>query len=128
MTPLQQLQQRAREQYLAHHTCINGGCDNNGCIVAMDANGEQVQQQCEYCYRERFPQADLFDTLIAEAFEKGGEVERESFKRWLNAREEDLQEEIVKSGLDYDDHVGTRIYEVRKIRDEALTPVSNDSV
>jgi hypothetical protein len=43
--------------------CINSHCDNKGSLTVAGHDGEAEQEQCEYCYRERFPLQNL--TLAA---------------------------------------------------------------
>ena len=52
--------------YAKQNSCINSQCDNNGVLVVMGRDGEPEQEQCEYCYRVRFPEIETYrQTLTA---------------------------------------------------------------
>ena len=56
--------ERAVEEYGKAHPCINNQCDNAGCLMIVGQNGETEQEQCEYCYRERFTDLDWLRTAL----------------------------------------------------------------
>ena len=46
--------------------CINKSCDNQGTIIGTDSDGDPCPEQCEYCYRERFPFQDELTKALTE--------------------------------------------------------------
>lgn len=47
--------------------CINSDCDSNGSISVMGANGEQEQEQCQFCFEYRFKIKDFIRRLLSQS-------------------------------------------------------------
>lgn len=55
MTKLQQLLKEQEDWLNKEFHCITSECDNNGTIPVRVSDDDWEPQQCEYCYKVRFP-------------------------------------------------------------------------
>jgi len=46
--------------------CIDSSCDQNGCIPHQVAEEEWEAQQCEFCYKIRFPMLEEAEKILQE--------------------------------------------------------------
>lgn len=69
------------EEYDKIQPCIDSGCGNSGIIANQVGEDEWEPQQCEYCYKIRFP----VKAFIKKVYEAGGEAERVENKRLRSA-------------------------------------------
>ena len=59
------------EEYAETHPCISKCCDGGGTLTVQNVDGEPEQEQCEYCYRQRFPDLAWLRTALTEAHQAG---------------------------------------------------------
>ena len=56
--------------------CIDGSCDNNGCIPYQVSEDEWEARQCEFCYKIRFPIIEQFTQTLQDTIDTVLEGER----------------------------------------------------
>ena len=66
MTHIETLQAEAREKF----PCIAIGCDGNGSIANKISEDDLEQEQCEYCFRFRFPMIAFIAHTVNETLRK----------------------------------------------------------
>ncbi len=81
---LQNIITEARGKYDREHPCLNPTCDDNGTIAVAGKDGEPEPEQCEYCYRVRFPEIADYEEQITRAYRAGELAGIERAKAELN--------------------------------------------
>ena len=61
--------------------CINPICDQKGTIPHRVSEDEWEAEQCEYCYKVRFPLIEKFEQALTQAKEQGVKEAFESFSQ-----------------------------------------------
>ena len=56
---MNKLLKNREEEFSEDFKCIQHGCDNNGSISVMGSDGEQEQEQCQYCDEYKFKQKNF---------------------------------------------------------------------
>jgi len=71
MKSLQEEREAIVEEFAKdYHPCVSNCCNQKGVLTVQGAYGQPEQEQCEYCYRERFPIQDWLRQALLSHEEK----------------------------------------------------------
>ena len=85
---MNKLLKNREEEFNEDFKCIQHGCDNNGSISVMGSDGEQEQEQCQYCDEYKFKQKNFNKQTTLALLEGMVSMVKERQRGWYGSEED----------------------------------------